>query len=380
MTFKILKKDKSSLARLGRIETNHGVIKTPFFMPIATMGAVKTLDPRDLEELDTQIILSNTYHLMLRPGVNLIKRTSGLHKFINWSKPILTDSGGYQVFSLSKSRKIVEKGVEFSSDIDGRKYLLTPEKSIDIQLALGSDIMMCLDECVAYPCKKEYAAEAMERTTRWAERSQKSKIPASPAGRKNQKSESQALFSIVQGSVYKDLRLESARNLVNLDFDGYAIGGLAVGEPRKKMYQVLDYLVPELPENKPRYLMGIGKPEEIIKAVKKGIDMFDCVIPTRNARHGVLYKFKVKSSKLKVRLFSNSENFYEIIRIKNKKYKNNLSPIDPNCHCYTCQNFSRAYLRHLFMVKEPLAQRLATIHNLSFYLEMMKGIRKVIRD
>jgi len=256
MTFKILKKDKYSLARLGRIETNHGVIKTPFFMPIATMGAVKTLDPRDLEELDTQIILSNTYHLMLRPGVNLIKRTSGLHKFINWSKPILTDSGGYQVFSLAKWRKITEKGVEFSSDIDGKKYLLTPEKSIDIQLALGSDIMMCLDECVAYPCKKEYTAEATKRTTRWAERSQKSKIPASPAGRKNQKSESQALFGIVQGSVYKDLRLESAKDLVKLDFDGYAIGGLAVGEPRKKMYQVLDYLTPELPEDKPRYLMG----------------------------------------------------------------------------------------------------------------------------
>jgi len=376
MTFKILKKDKSSSARLGRIETNHGVIKTPFFMPIATMGAVKTLAPRDLEELGAQIILSNTYHLMLRPGVNLIKRASGLHKFINWPKPILTDSGGYQVFSLAKSRKVVEKGVEFSSDIDGKKYLLTPEKSIDIQLGLGSDITMCLDECVAYLCKKEYAAEAMKRTTRWAKRSLKLKVKSSKLDRKK----NQALFGIVQGSVYKDLRLESARNLVNLDFDGYAIGGLAVGEPRKKMYQVLDYLLPELPENKPRYLMGIGKPEEIIEAVKKGIDMFDCVIPTRNARHGALYKFKVKNSKFKVRLFSNSKNFYEIIRIKNKKYKNDLSPIDPNCDCYTCQNFSRAYLRHLFMVKEPLAQRLATIHNLSFYLEMMKEIRKIIRD
>ncbi|PKL72346.1 tRNA guanosine(34) transglycosylase Tgt [Candidatus Kuenenbacteria bacterium HGW-Kuenenbacteria-1] len=413
--FQLIKKSKKSKARLSLFKTSHGDIEGPFFMPIATRGAIKNLTPDEMKSLKNQIILSNTYYLMLRPGMKVIKKAGGLHKFMNWNGPILTDSGGYQAYSLGSlkfkvqssklqiennkfqskspsevlqmgqgifkernplniplqrdlSVKFSEQGVEFYSEVDGEKIFLSPEKAVEIQIILGSDIIMVLDQCVALPCDYKKIKQALELTTRWAKRSNEYFL-------KNKK-EHQMLFGIVQGGTYKKLRLQSAKELVNIDFDGYAIGGLAVGEPRKKMFDVLNCTVPILPENKPHYLMGVGKPEEIIEAVKRGIDMFDCVIPTRNARHGTLYKFKVKSVKLKVK----EEDFYEIIRITNAKFEYDLQPIDSNCSCYTCQNYSRAYLRHLFMTNESLGFRLATIHNLAFYLELMEKIRKGILE
>ncbi|MDD5043242.1 MAG: tRNA guanosine(34) transglycosylase Tgt [Patescibacteria group bacterium] len=366
--FKINKKSKKSKARLGEIKTQHGVIPTPFFMPIATKGTVKTLDSLDMKNLGAEILLSNTYHLYLRPGMEIIKKAKGLHKFMNWPRPILTDSGGYQVFSLAKMRKISDKGVKFRSHIDGSEHLLTPEKSIEIQMKLGSDIIMVLDECAPYPCGYDYARKSMEMTTRWAERCKKflknnqRRIEINP---------SQQLFGIVQGSIYRDLRLASARQLGRLNLDGYAVGGLAVGEPRKEMYKVLDYLVPELPDNKPHYLMGVGKPEEIIEAVKRGIDMFDCVIPTRNARHGMLFIWEKDGL---------GKNFYKTIQITNEKFKKDFSPVDKKCGCYTCQNFSRAYLNHLFKTNEMLGYRLATMHNVKFYLDLMEKIRLNIKN
>ncbi|HEX9664531.1 MAG TPA: tRNA guanosine(34) transglycosylase Tgt, partial [Patescibacteria group bacterium] len=308
---------------------------------------------------------------MLRPGVKVIKKFGGLHQFMGWSGPILTDSGGYQVFSLAQIRKIKEEGVEFKSEIDGAKVLLTPEKAIEVQLILNSDILMVLDECPPWPCAKKYAKKSLEMTTRWARRGKEhfSNLiikQSAKGGKKN------LMFGIVQGSTYKDLRLESARQLLELDFDGYAIGGLAVGEPRRQMYQVLDYLVPALPPNKPHYLMGVGKPEEIIRAVQKGIDMFDCVIPTRNARHGLLYVFNRRKKKL-------TGDFYQTIKITNQRYQADTKPPDSRCGCYCCRHYSRAYLRHLFMTKEFLGLRLATIHNLFFYLNLMAGIRQEIR-
>lgn len=357
--FKIFKKSKKSKARLGKLGTIHGVIQTPFFMPIATRAAVKGLTTKELKELKAQIILSNTYHLFLRPGAEIIKKAGGLHKFMNWPGPILTDSGGYQVLSLAKMRKIQESGVEFRSEIDGQKIMLTPAKSIKIQQDLGSDIMMILDECLAYPSNYKKAKQAVKRTSQWA-----NKCKIQYLKKKNK----QLLFGIVQGSIYTDLRKMSAQELRQIDFHGYAIGGLLVGEPINKTYQIIKETIKELPENKPRYLMGAGKPEQIIRAVKLGIDMFDCVIPTRNARHGLLY-IKTKA-KLKP---------YKEIRITNARHKKDFKSLDKNCSCFTCQNFSRAYLRHLFMTNEPLGQRLATIHNLSFYLGLMKEIRKQIQ-
>ena len=289
--FKILKKSKISKARIGKLKTPNGVINTPFFMPIATRGTVKGLSTADMKNSGAQILLSNTYHLMLRPGEKLMKKYRGLHKFMNWQKPILTDSGGYQVFSLAKHRKITEQGAYFRDPQNGDDYFLSPEKAIDLQLIIGSDIIMVLDECPPYPCSAKYAKKSLELTAKWADRSKKyfqRKI-------KNKKN-TPLLFVITQGSVYKDLRQESARQSVKLDFDGYAIGGVAVGEPREKMKKVLEWVLPELPQNKPRYLMGLGRPEEIVMAVKNGIDMFDCVIPTREARHGRLY-VRVKSRK-----------------------------------------------------------------------------------
>lgn len=339
------------------ISTRHGKIKTPFFMPIATRGAVKFLHNDDFKKLKNQILLSNTYHLSLKPGLKIIQKAGGLHKFMNWDKPILTDSGGYQVFSLSAMRKIEEKGVRFKSTYDGSKHFFTPEKVIEIQEKLGSDIMMVLDECPPYPCTYEYAKKSQELTTRWAKRCKK-------------KQTKNLLFGIVQGSVYKDLRIKSAKELVSMNFDGYAIGGLAVGEPAQEMYKILDYVCPLLPKNKPRYLMGVGQPEQILEAVKRGIDMFDCVLPTRNARHGSCY--------INLKLAKNLSNVkYNILRIKSEKYKSDFKPLDPTCRCATCTSgYSRAYIRHLFNVNEPLAQRLATIHNLHFYLELMRKIRK----
>jgi queuine tRNA-ribosyltransferase len=383
--------------RIGKLHTMHGTVNTPFFLPIATKGAVKNLCPEELRELGAEIILGNTYHLWLRPGEKLIKKSGGLQKFMNWNGPMLTDSGGYQVFSLSNRGnkgnrdnkgkvKLTEKGVEFSDPVDGKKYFMTPEKSIEIQLALGSDIIMVLDECPPYPCERKYAKESLERTTRWAARCKKyfdknfdksSAFSFRPdvTSRRNSSKPSfgrPLLFGIIQGSVYKDLRQESARQLLELGFDGYAIGGVAVGEPREKMREILEWVLPTLPENKPRYLMGLGRPEELVFAVNHGIDMFDCVIPTRNARHGSLFVWSKKFDKSRVLVRG---NFYKTINITNEKFKKDFKPVDKNCGCYICQNYTRAYLRHLFCVGEPLAGRLATIHNLKFYLDLMKKLR-----
>ncbi|MDD4996202.1 MAG: tRNA guanosine(34) transglycosylase Tgt [Patescibacteria group bacterium] len=374
--FKLLKKSKSSRARLGRLKTIHGTIDTPVFMPIATRGAVKCLDPEELNNLKTQIILSNTYHLFIRPGRKIIKKAGGLHKFMNWSKPILTDSGGYQVFSLAKNRKIKDQGVEFRSEIDGQKILLTPKLAMEVQKDLGSDIAMVLDECVGYPVNYQKAELAVKRTTLWAKECKKLYF-------KNKKK--QLFFGIIQGSIFPDLRLKSAKEITNIGFDGYAVGGLAVGEPIEKAYQMIKIIEPGLDKDKPRYLMGMGKPEQIVQAVKLGIDMFDCVIPTRNARHGLIY-VNPKSEILNSKRIQNpgpqilNKKFYKEIHIINAKYKNDFRPLDSNCSCYTCQKFSRAYLRHLFISNECLGLRLASIHNLAFYLNLMENIRKMIKE
>ncbi|TSC95929.1 MAG: tRNA-guanine transglycosylase [Parcubacteria group bacterium Athens1014_10] len=349
-------------------------------MPIATKGVVKTLSVEDLKNLKARIILSNTYHLMLKPGIDLIKKAGGLHKFMNWLGPILTDSGGFQVFSLSKIRKIKERGVMFNSIIDGKKYFLTPEKAIKIQEDLGSDIVMALDECTSYPCDYEYAKKSIELTFRWAKRCKEAKedkshifcgqaSPFCPKGSPQKvRDKKQLLFGITQGSVYKDLRIKSAKQIVSLDFDGYALGGLAVGEPAKKMLKVLDYTIPLLPQNKPHYLMGVGRPEQIIEAVKRGIDMFDCVIPTREARHNRLYLWQGKADITK-------KNFYKVINIASSKFKADLLPINQGM----LKKYSKAYLYHLFKTKEPLALRLATLNNLEFYLNLMLEIRRAIK-
>ncbi len=382
MFFKILKKSKTSLAREGKIYATHGIINTPCFMPIATRGAVKNLTTEELENLGAEIVLGNTYHLYLQPGEKPIKRAGGLHRFMNWEKPILTDSGGFQVFSLAKMRKISEKGVEFRSPIDGAKHFLTPEKSIQIQLDLGADIIMAFDECTPYPATREYAKKSLEITARWVMRckryfssqmkSEKIKMKNDKEKIKNENYE-RFLFGIIQGSTFKDLREESARQVVGLDTDGVAIGGVSVGEPPEKMLEVLDWVAPLLPENKPHYLMGVGYPEQIVEAVKRGIDMFDCVIPTRNARHGELFIYNSKANSV-----FKSKNFYSAIHITNRKFTADFGPVDKTCECYTCKNYTRAYLRHLFITRENLGLRLATIHNLAFYLELMKKIREGI--
>jgi len=394
--FKILKTSKKSRARLGKLKLAHGVVPTPFFMPIATKASVKTLDSADILNLGAEIILSNTYHLLLRPGMEVMKKAGGLHKFMNWPRAILTDSGGYQIFSLAKQRKITEDGAIFRSHIDGQKFTLTPELALEIQKNLGSDIAMILDVCAPYPCSRDEAEEAVRLTTKWAERSKnyEKSLGLRPLplkkGEKNGKRRGQLMFGIVQGGVYKDLRLKSAEELVEMNFDGYAVGGLAVGEPRKKMYKILDYVVPKLPRDVPHYLMGVGQPEEIVEAVRRGIDMFDCVLPTRNARHGLIY---VWSSSLRgarkatkqspeiaaLTLFARNDNFYKTLHITNEKFKNDFLPLDKKCSCHTCRNYTRAYLRHLFSAGEPLAARLATIHNVHFYLELMRKIRAAIR-
>lgn len=312
----------------------------------------------DFAQLKNEIILSNTYHLYLKPGLEIIKKAVGLHKFMNWDKPILTDSGGYQVFSLKKMRKIKEEGVEFKSTYDGSKHFFTPEKVMQIEETLGSDIMMVLDECAPYPCDYAYAEASSAMTTRWAVRCKKAK-----------KKNKQLLFGIVQGSIYKDLREKSAKELTALNLDGYAIGGLAVGEPAQEMYKTLDVVCPLLPEKKPRYLMGVGQPEQILEAVRRGVDMFDCVLPTRNARHGFLYtKLKLAKDLSKVK--------YNILRIKSAKFAKDLKPLDNTCSCATCKSgYTRAYIRHLLSVNEPLAMRLCTVHNVHFYLQLMREIR-----
>jgi queuine tRNA-ribosyltransferase len=363
--------------RKFEIKTKNGVIDTPFFMPIATKGAVKNLLPKDLLEIGAEIVLGNTYHLWLRPGDDLIKKSGGLHKFMNWPGPILTDSGGFQIFSLGARAqkkygkngvKITSRGVYFSDPMDGKKYFMSLEKSIDIQLNLDSDIIMVLDECPPYPCSYADAKKAVDRTTEWAKRC---KVYFNKKTKKLKIEDRPLLFAIVQGSIYEDLRKESARQLVAMDFDGYAIGGVAVGEPREKMREVLEWVMPLIPADKPRYLMGLGRPEEIFFAVKNGIDMFDCVIPTREGRHGRLFIWKNKNLK---------GQFYETININNEKFKNDLSPVDKNCDCILCKNYTRAYLRHLFVTQEPLALRLASIHNLKFYLDLMKKLRECNKE
>ena len=359
--FQVIKKSKKSNARLTKLTTAHGTIAGPFFMPIATRGAVKHLSTDELTMLGAQILLANTYHLLLRPGQRLLQRYRGLHQFMNWPGPILTDSGGFQVFSLGAYRKITEDGAAFSDPQNGNRYFLSPEKAITIQRAIGSDIAMVLDECPAYPCTKIYAERSLELTSRWAARCKKEH---------QKKKGTQLLFGIVQGSVFKSLRVASARQLTAIGFDGYAIGGVAVGEPRKKMALVIDWTVPELPENKPRYLMGVGRPEEIVAAAAQGIDMFDCVIPTREARHGRLYLLNSKNYKL------SAKSFYKTINITQAKFAKDLSPINHT----NLKQYSRAYLHHLFKTNEPLGMRLATLHNLECYLVLMQRIRTSINQ
>jgi len=352
MKFEILKKSEKSKARVGKLYTPHGIVNTPAFMPVGTLGTVKTMSPRELDEIGAEIILCNTYHLYLRPGHELIKEAGGLHKFISWDKPILTDSGGFQVFSLAHMRKVTDEGVEFTSHVDGSKHFLTPEKVLEIQTAFGSDIMMPLDECVPYPCDKKTAEEAVVRTTRWARRS-KSRVTGL---------ESPVLFGIVQGSTYKDLRRRSAEEIAEIDFPGYAIGGLSVGEPQEEMFEMLDAVTDILPEEKPRHLMGVGYPSDILGAIKLGADLFDCVIPTRLARHGSFINYEGKTS------------------IRLAKFEKDFTPIDPECDCYTCKNFTKAYIRHLFWAREITAMHLLTIHNLRFYMRMMGLVRGDIQD
>lgn len=367
--FKQITKSHKSEARLGRLTTAHGAIKTPFFMPIATKGAVKNLSVDDIEQLDAEIILSNTYHLYLQPGEQLIKKAGGLHKFMQWSKPILTDSGGYQVFSLSKMRKIKPEGVEFQSHLDGSKHFLTPEKSIQIQQDLGVDIMMALDICPPGDGKKEEVAEAVTVTYDWAQKCKKQWL---------KKKNKQLLFGIIQGGIFKDLREVSLKQITSLGFSGYALGGLAVGEARQDMYKILKAIAPKMPANTPRYLMGLGRPEEIVFAVKQGIDMFDCVIPTREARHGRLYQFCTQSKKGAIKLFGSY--YYQTINIKNSEFKQDLKPIDAKSKNSLLIHYSKAYLHHLFKTEEGLGLRLATLNNLEFYLELMRKLQKEIRN
>lgn len=361
--FKISKKSNKTNSRLGVLKTSHGEINTPFFMPIATRAAVKSITTQEVKDLGAQIILSNTYHNLLRPGLAVIKKFGSLHRFMDNDLPILTDSGGYQVFSLAKFRKIKGDNIEFQSHIDGSKHVLNPKKVIDIQVALGSDIMMVLDECVGLPTSRVKAEEALVNTSRWAQVSLDYKKQLE---NKNKQVKQQLLFAIVQGADFKDLRLRSAQELRAMNFDGYAVGGLAVGEPVKTMYKVLDYTVPELPDDKPRYLMGVGYPENIVEAVKRGIDMFDCVIPTREARHGKLY-IKKKTGFAK--------GFYDTININNAKFALDKTPINKT----NLKNYSKAYLHHLFKTQESLGLRLATLNNLEFYLSLMAEIRLAIK-
>ncbi len=353
----IIAEDKYSKARTGFFETDRGKVETPIFMPVGTQGTVKAVNNYYLEkEIKAQIVLSNTYHLYLRPGVEILESAGGLHKFMNWNKPILTDSGGYQIFSLTELRKLKDNGVEFRSHLDGSKHFFTPEKVIQIQRSIGSDIMMVLDECAPYPCDYKYASDSVRLTNNWALLNKKAFIDSKPKyGFK------QFLFGIVQGSVFKDLRKISVEKLMEISFDSYAIGGLAVGEPIEQMYEIIDYTTDFLPIDRPRYLMGVGRPENILKAISLGIDMFDCVMPTRNARNAYIFTWNGTLS------------------MRNAKYKNDFKPLDESCSCYTCMNYSRAYLRHLFVAEEILALELATIHNLYFYLDLVSKVREQIK-
>ncbi len=362
-------------ARRGQLTTAHGVLETPFFMPIATKGAVKSLSSLDMERIDAQIVLSNTYHLMLRPGLEAMKRLGGLHRFMHWDKPLLTDSGGYQVFSLSRLNNITEDGVTFQSPIDGSRIHLTPELSMQMQKEIGADIWMQFDDVAAGDSTKERYDDAMHRSLRWAQRS-KDEFVRLQAGK--DASHRSALFGIVQGGTHEDLRRQSAEGLVDIEFDGYAIGGLSVGEPKKDCYRYTAFTTQFLPENKPRYFMGGGMPEEIVYYHSVGVDMFDCVIPTRNARHGTLFVWNEDPETIDFAQVANKvfdPTFYSIKRISNTQFQFDDSPIDRRCSCEVCTQLSSAYLRHLFATQELLAYRLATIHNLMFYLTLMRSLR-----
>jgi len=361
MPFKLIKQSKKSQARLGRLKTAHGTLKTPFFMPIATKAAVKNLTADDIKKLGSGILLSNTYHLYLTPGMEVMAKAGGLHKFMDWRGAILTDSGGFQVFSLSKIRKILPGGVEFRSHLDGSKHYLTPKKVLEIQKIIGSDIAMILDVCPPSTADHREVAEAVAMTTKWAK--------LAKAEIKKMKIKNQLYFCINQGGIYPDLREKSLKDLAKLDFDGYAVGGLAVGESNEEMYKIMDSLAPQLPVKKPRYLMGVGTPDNIVEAVRRGMDMFDCVIPTREARHGRLYLWK------NYKVLGASSDFYETINMTNAKFKTDFSPINDS----NLKMFTKAYLHHLFKTGEPLAMRLATLNNLDFYLRLMESIRQQIK-
>ncbi|MCJ8161942.1 tRNA guanosine(34) transglycosylase Tgt [Acinetobacter zhairhuonensis] len=343
---------QSGRARRGRLTLEHGVVETPVFMPVGTYGTVKGMLPRDVEDIQAQIILGNTFHLYLRPGLDVIKAHGGLHEFMNWDKPILTDSGGFQVFSLGAMRKIKEEGVTFRSPIDGSKVFLSPEISMEIQKTLNSDIVMIFDECTPYPATHEEAQKSLQLSLRWAKRCK--------THHHDELNNSNALFGIIQGGMYEDLRDESLKGLLEIGFDGYAIGGLSVGEPKEEMIKVLDYLPVKMPEDKPRYLMGVGKPEDIVEGIRRGVDMFDCVMPTRNARNG--HYFVTDG----------------LVRIRNSKYRFDQQPLDPHCDCYTCKNFTRAYLFHLEKCGEMLGSMLGTIHNLRYYQRFTQDIRNAL--
>ncbi len=343
---------KQTGARLGIVHTPHGSFETPAFMPVGTQATIKGMSPDEVASMGANIILSNTYHLWMRPGSEIIKKAGGLHKFMNWNGAILTDSGGFQVFSLAKPKDIVEEGVKFQSHIDGSRHFLTPEISMQVQNDLGSDIIMAFDECCAYPSAKPYAERSLERTTRWLERCINS----------HKNTDKQALFGIIQGSMYEDLRKKSAEQITSFDLPGYAIGGLSVGEPGELMYQMLDCTVPLMPEDKPRYLMGVGTPDYLIEGAIRGIDMFDCVIPTRLGRHGTMMTSHGR------------------VIARDSKYTECFEPIDPECNCYACQNYSAAYIRHLLKAKEMFGQRLCSWHNIAFLLNLMENVREAIRN
>ena len=352
VTYKLIKQCPRTGARLGKLITPHGEIDTPVFMPVGTQASVKGISPEELEALGAKIILSNTYHLFLRPGHELVAEAGGLHKFMNWNGSILTDSGGFQVFSLSDLRKITEEGVAFRSHLDGAKLFLSPEKAMEIENALGADIMMAFDECTPYPSTYDYTKRSLERTTRWADRCLKA----------HKNTEKQALFGIVQGGTFADLRKKSAREIVSLDFPGYAIGGLSVGEATQTMYDMLEETVPELPGNKARYLMGVGRPDNLVEGVMRGIDMFDCVLPTRIGRNGTALTSRGR------------------VIVRDAKYAHDFSPIDPECNCPACRNHSKAYIRHLLKAGEMYGLRLMTIHNLYYLVHLMGDIRKAIAE
>lgn len=358
MIFNIRHIDNKS--RIGVIENSRGMINTPAFMPVGTQGTVKAMSPEELKDMGAEIILCNTYHLYLRPGHEIIYQIGGLHKFINWSGSILTDSGGFQVYSLSSLRKIYEEGVEFRSHVDGSLHFLSPEKAMEIQTMLGSDIAMAFDECTPYPAEYDYAVKSLELTTRWARRCKE--FMSSELMTQNSKLKTQSLFGIIQGGMYNDLRKRSLEELIEIGFDGYAAGGLSVGEPKEEMYEIIEFIAPLMPEDRPRYLMGVGDLIDVLVAVENGFDMFDCVMPTRNARNGTLFTSRGR------------------ISIKRTEFKSDPNPLDPDCDCYTCRNYTRAYLRHLFLSKEILSMRLNTIHNLYFYLDFFRKMREAINN